>query len=196
MGKSLPMLGKTIARNTFWIALDTLFGMVAAAAISITAARLLGPRVLGYYNYVIWIAGLTSILVTLGVPAATNRFVAEYVGRGEIGRSTGRRQDDPALPGVDGGSHHAPRVRGDLWHNRREASSLRGTGDLSLAPHSVMAIFAAAINATEDSFYNVWPSFVGNVVNVVGTIGALSLGWSLVGLATMLLLSRSVDCSS
>lgn len=188
------MLGRTIARNTFWIGLDTLFGMVAAATISIIAARMLGPQVLGYYNYVIWVAGLTSILARLGVPAATNRFVAEYVGRGEVGRALGvvrmtLRFQVLSAAAISLCACAVILVAVDERHRAYAALVI-----LSVGPNSLMAIFAAAINATEESFHNVWPSFLANVVNLVGTIAALWLGWSLIGLAAMLLVSRTADC--
>ena len=74
----------TILNNTAWIGLDRALGFAGALIASVSVARVVGPVSLGYYNYILWIASITSVLSSFGVPVATRKYVAEYLGKGDI----------------------------------------------------------------------------------------------------------------
>ena len=48
-------------------------------------ARIIGPQKLGYFNYVMWLANMSGIVGSVGVPMTTRKYMAEYLGRGEPG---------------------------------------------------------------------------------------------------------------
>jgi O-antigen/teichoic acid export membrane protein len=54
---------------------------------SIAIARTLGPTKMGYVIYVSWIAQMLSSLGGIGVPAATCKYMAEFLGAGDAGTS-------------------------------------------------------------------------------------------------------------
>jgi O-antigen/teichoic acid export membrane protein len=54
---------------------------------SIAIARTLGPTKMGYIIYVSWIAQMLSSLGGIGVPAATCKYMAEFLGAGDAGTS-------------------------------------------------------------------------------------------------------------
>src|SRR5438093_9043363 len=79
-----PTISRTIARNSFWYGLETGIGLVSGVATSIIIARALGPTTLGHYTYIAWLVSITGSLGSLGVPAATYKYMAEHFGRGEL----------------------------------------------------------------------------------------------------------------
>src|SRR5438309_467295 len=66
------------------MALDTIAGVISSIVGSVLVARVMGPTALGYYNYVLWIAGITGQIGAFGVPLATRKFAAELRGRGDL----------------------------------------------------------------------------------------------------------------
>jgi O-antigen/teichoic acid export membrane protein len=75
---------KTIARNTFWNGLGTAGGMVLGVIMSAIIARGLGPADTGLYKYALWLAGVVVTIINLGLPNATARFTAEFLGRDDL----------------------------------------------------------------------------------------------------------------
>ena len=53
-----------------------------ATAISIVTARALAPAEMGRYAFLVWLAGLVPVALSLGVPTAITRYTAEAVGGG------------------------------------------------------------------------------------------------------------------
>jgi O-antigen/teichoic acid export membrane protein len=76
---------KTIARNTGWYGLESIISSVVGMATSIAIARTLGPSKMGYIIYVSWIASVVSSLGGMGVPATTQKYMAEFLGMGDRG---------------------------------------------------------------------------------------------------------------
>ena len=52
---------------------------------SIAIARTLGPSKMGYIIYVAWIASVVGSLGGLGIPATTQKYMAEFLGMGDRG---------------------------------------------------------------------------------------------------------------
>ena len=79
------MNGKTITRNSFWYGVETFANLFLTIFTSIVIARSIGPEKLGYFLYLWWIAGVAQALGSLGIPAATRKYISEYFGRGQVG---------------------------------------------------------------------------------------------------------------
>ncbi len=76
---------KTIARNTGWYGLESAISSIVGLATSIAIARTLGPSKMGYIIYVSWIASVVSSLGSMGTPATTQKYMAEFLGMGDQG---------------------------------------------------------------------------------------------------------------
>lgn len=83
---------KSINRNTGWYGLENLVNSVLTLITSIAIARSLGPSKMGYIIYVFWTA---SVISSLGSPATTQKYMAEFIGKGD-GR-TARYIDSPTM---------------------------------------------------------------------------------------------------
>lgn len=81
------MNSRTIARNAVWYGLENGAGFVLSMVTSIAIARTLGPTKMGYIIYVSWLAQMLSSLGGIGVPAATCKYMAEFLGAGDAGTS-------------------------------------------------------------------------------------------------------------
>src|SRR5580658_8286413 len=80
-----PSLKRRIARNSIWYAIEAGIGILATLATTIVIARLIGPQRLGYFNYIYWLSNTAGGLASLGIPATTGKFMAEYLGGGQKG---------------------------------------------------------------------------------------------------------------
>src|ERR1700761_934910 len=76
---------KTIARNTGWNGLENLVSALVTLFTSIVIARTLGPSKMGYIIYVAWIASVATSLGGLGIPATTQKYMAEFLGMSDRG---------------------------------------------------------------------------------------------------------------
>jgi O-antigen/teichoic acid export membrane protein len=56
-----------------------------ALVISIVTARALAPADMGHYAFLVWLAGLLPVALSLGLPTAITRYTAEAVGAGRPG---------------------------------------------------------------------------------------------------------------
>jgi O-antigen/teichoic acid export membrane protein len=184
---------KTIARNSLWSLTDSLLGMVSSLGCSIAVARAMGPARLGYYSYVLWLAGMAGSIATFGIPSATRRFAAEAFGRGDLGvaraivRATFRIQLYMGIVAVAIGLFVVFRY---VPHEHQSYALL---AVISIMPLLLYSIPTAAIAATEDLAPNVRASIVSTFVIGGGTAVALLLGWGLPGLAGAMLAARTVD---
>lgn len=184
----------TITRNSMWTLADTLLAFATAFIASVAVARVMGPTKLGYYQYVIWVATMTGTVASLGVPAATAKYAAEFLGKGDhasaraIIRVTLRFQTYIATAvGVVGLSVVILYVDPE----RRIWASL---AVLSIVPQLLYAVAASALTATEDLRPNVRVSVISTSIHLLSVTLTLVLGLDLVGLSASLLLSRTVDC--
>ena len=81
---------RTIARNSFWNAVEVFSGMAATVLTTIAVARIIGKDVtgqarLGSYQYIVTLTSFTLTVGTLGLPATTRKYMAEYLNCGEPG---------------------------------------------------------------------------------------------------------------
>jgi O-antigen/teichoic acid export membrane protein len=187
------MLQRTIARNSFFITIDTVVSFVSSLLVSILAARVLGPDNLGYFNYLMWISNMAALFVSFGVPAATNKYAADLLGRDQPGaalgliRATVRYQAGMGLLMSVGGTL----IVLALLDSRHWTYSILVMA--SLAPQAMMGLYSAANDATEQTIYNVVPSMLSAVLQTSATLAALLGGFGLTGLAAATLIGRTAD---
>jgi O-antigen/teichoic acid export membrane protein len=175
------------------MALDMIAGLASSFVGSILVARVMGPTSLGYYNFVLWIAGLTGQFGAFGIPAATRKFAAELRGHGDLagaGRvvaATARLQRILAVVVclAGGGIVYAT---SSPQHRFYALLAL-----ISVGPTLLMSTYAAGLAAAEDFASQVGSSIAASVANLLGVSLTLIFHWGLVGLAGSLLLSRVVD---
>jgi O-antigen/teichoic acid export membrane protein len=189
------MSSRIIARNSVWGALDMGMDYLSAFVISVLVARAMGPAKLGHYNYVLWVAQMSVSLAMFGIPSATRKYVAEFVGAGKplwavaMSRSAFQFQFVTSLVVLGAGlavtfTVVPPEQRGFIL-----------LAVLSLPLSMMMAIPSAVCAAIQDFSATAVPSIVAMVVQALGVLLTLKFQWDLVGLTAALLAGRITDCS-
>jgi O-antigen/teichoic acid export membrane protein len=184
---------RIIARNSIWFGVETGFLFLTTLVTSIAMARAIGPQRLGYFNYIMWLANISGVLGSLGVPAATSKYMAEYLGRGEHGiaraifGATMRLQGAMACAVTCVGIGLILTV-GDPQHRLVSAIQVA-----SMLPAMLTFVPAQANAARENLRANAVASIVGTTLFAISIILSLVLGWDLLGIATGILIYRSVE---
>ncbi len=187
------MSSKTIAKNSMWSGVDLVFNILFALGGSVLVARAMGPEKLGRYNYILFIANITGAFATFGIPAATGKYAAEFIGRGEVAnarliiRLTARIQLALGLLLV--GSWL-------LWihfNMKSGEAAYTAVAVISILPFMLTTVVTYANIAAEDFRSNVMASLVSSLVGFVGLAASVLFDWDLLGLTVALLLSRIVD---
>jgi O-antigen/teichoic acid export membrane protein len=167
--------------------------IVATFLTSVAIARTIGPQRLGYFNYVYWLTNMTGLIGSMGIPATTGKYMAEYLGGPEkhlvraIFAKTIRIQlmlaSLVALAGValsflfaEPGFH-----------------LIFALLAISVLPQMVAFIPSQANVARERPSANTRASLAGSLAYVVAVTLTLFFGWDLLGIAGSVLLSRSVE---
>jgi O-antigen/teichoic acid export membrane protein len=195
---STPSAGQSkrvqkIAANSVWVTLDTVVGFGSGFVASILVARAFGPEKLGYYSYLIWVTNVIGSPSNFGIPMATRKYMAEYIGRGSFAFAKhimGLGLRFQAYVSAIVVALGLLLVYTVVPPQHRTYAML---AVLSLAPTWLNSVASAANMAAQDFAANVRPSVVSTVVNLVGVLLTIFLGWGLVGLAASLLVSRAVD---
>jgi len=192
MKRAEPNTTRTVARNSFWYAFESVASLVLVFATTIPIARVLGPEKLGYFNYVMWLANV-SALVGIGNPSVTHKYMAEFIARGErgIARSvfyrTLRAQILTALAVTLLGEIVVLTVSDPRY---RLVSFFQV---LSVFPSMLNGIPSQANNAIVNMKANVAGGIASACIYLVGVVLSLWLGWNLLGIAVALVLSRSTE---
>ncbi len=188
------MNSKTIARNTAWYGLENAISFFTGIVTSIAIARTLGPSKMGYFIYVTWITTIASSLGSVGIPATTRKYMAEFLGGGD--QSTARFiyfrtlfiqitvSTLITLAGVGWVLHSAP-------PEYRTASLLL---ILSILPAMVNFVSAQANVASETLSANLAGSVASTIIFFVMTMLAIVLHWGVTGIAAAMLTMRLADC--
>ena len=184
---------QTIAKNTGWYGLENAVGSVLTVVTSIAIARTLGPTKMGYIIYVSWIASVVCNLGGLGIPAATRKYMAEFLGMGD--RGTARYIYFRTLALQTG---LATLATGGLifWVLRDAAGEYKLASALivlSIWPSMVNSISAMANVATEELSKNFPASAISMVVFFVVILATVVFHWGVVGVGAAALLMRLVD---
>ncbi len=184
---------KTIARNTSWYGIENVITAVATLITSIAIARTLGPSKMGYMVYVMWIATLTASLGSLGIPATTAKYMAEFIGKGDRGTArfiyfrTLSLQIAFATVATSGIV---------LWAFLRGQAEYRSAAllvVLSIWPGMVNSVSAQANVATENLAANLPGSVWSTFVYFVAILATVVFHWGVVGVGAAFFSMRAVD---
>lgn len=188
------MNSKTIARNTAWYGLENVISFVTSLITSIAIARTLGPSKMGYIIYVNWIVSITSSLGSIGIPATTRKYMAEFLGRKDY--STARfiyLRTFSLQTGFAGIST----IIATVWA-LHDCPPYYHTAAVLL----VFSIFPAMINfvsaqanvAAEQLSANLAGSAVGTATFFILTMLAVFLHWGVIGICAAMFFMRLADC--
>jgi O-antigen/teichoic acid export membrane protein len=184
---------KTIARNTGWYGLESGISSIVGLATSIAIARTLGPSKMGYIIYVSWIASVVSSLGSMGIPATTQKYMAEFLGMGDQGTAryiyfrTLALQIAVATVATAGILFW---VLGDANGDYKLASALIA---LSIWPSMVNSISAQANVATEELSTNLPASVISILVFFLAILATVVFKWGVIGVGAAMFIMRAVD---
>ena len=184
---------QTIARNSFWYGIELGFQIVANIGTSIAVARIIGPEKLGYFNYIGWLTTMTGIVGSLGVPAATRKYMAEYLGAGEPGLARAVYHATNALQARTAILLTAVAVTCAALFAEPEYRLVAVLLTASILPAMAVFVPSQANTAREDMKANVVSALVAVCVYAAGVFTSLYMGWGVTGIGGSLLLSRSVE---
>lgn len=184
---------KTIARNTGWFGLENVISNVVTLFTSIAIARTLGPSKMGYIIYVAWIASVVSTLGALGIPATTQKYMAEFLGMGD--RGTARHifirtlllQIGLATLATIGIVYW---VLGDANKGYKLASVLVA---LSIWPQMINSVPAQANVAMEEMSRNLPASVISILFFFFSIAATVIFKWGIVGVGASMFFTRTLD---
>jgi O-antigen/teichoic acid export membrane protein len=185
---------KTITVNSFWYALDSSATTIVMLIASVPVARVMGPKVLGHYIYLLFLTGTAQRLANLGIPATCCKYMAEFLGRQEYGiahevfRTTFRYQATISglftLVGLGLTAFAEP--------GYRTVSILVVA---SMWPAMISYIPAQANVASENLRANIPASIGSLIMYTVLVVSSLIFHWGLIGLAAATLASRVTEAA-
>jgi O-antigen/teichoic acid export membrane protein len=184
---------KTIARNTAWYGLESVIGFVTSLVTSIAIARTLGPSKMGYIIYVTWIVGITSSLGSVGIPATTRKYMAEFLGGGD--RATARFIYLRTIA-LQACLATLATILAAIWVIHDAPADYRTAAILlilSIWPAMINFISAQANVAAEQLSANLPASVASTATYFVMTLLAVTLHWGVIGIAAAMLGMRLVD---
>jgi O-antigen/teichoic acid export membrane protein len=185
---------KTIARNTAWYGLENVIGFVSSLITSVAIARTLGPSKMGYLIYVTWLVGIVSTLGSVGIPATTRKYMAEFIGGGD--RATARFIFLRTLT-LQAIIATVATLFAVAWVFRDAPSEYRVASLLlviSIWPSMVNFVPAQANVAAEQLSANLPGSAASTAVFFVMTILTVVFHWGVIGIASAMLGMRLADC--
>jgi len=191
-----PSLKRRIARNSMWYATEAGIGILATLSTTILIARLIGPERLGYFNYVYWLSITAGGLASIGIPATTGKYMAEYLSGEERGVAravfffTLRVQTVVALVVLTIG---LTLVMIFVDPSYRHASVLLVAAMMA----QMVAFIPSMANVGAEKFAaNTRGAFAGTIAYVLIVSLSLFLGWDLLGIAFAVFLSRVVELAA
>ncbi len=184
---------KTIAKNTGWYSVENVVSAAVTVITSIAIARTLGPAKTGYIIYVSYVASVIANLGSLGIPSATRKYMAEYIGMGDKG--TARLIFFRTLA-IQAGLASLATMAIIFWVFQDADAEFRLAAvliALSIWPSMVNSVPAQANSATENLATNVPGSVVSAVVYLFAILATAIFHWGVTGIGAALLLMRGVD---
>ncbi len=184
---------KTIAKNTGWYSVENILSAAVGVITSIAIARTLGPTKTGYIVYVSYIASVAGSLGSLGIPAATSKFMAEFIGMGDKGTARLIFFRTLALQAAVASLATLGII---LWvfHDANAQFRLAAVLiALSIWPSMVNVVPAMANLATENLATNMPASVVSAFAYLFAILATVIFHWGVTGIGAALLLMRTVD---
>ena len=184
---------KTIAKNTGWYGLETTISSLVAIASSIAIARTLGPTKTGYIIFISYVASVVGSFGGFGIPAATSKYMAEFVGRGD--KATARYIFARTL-WMQAALATLATAGILVWALRNTEAPYRLASVLivlSIWPSMVNTILAGANAACEDLAANAPASIASAFTYLFSILATVVFHWGVTGIGAALLLMRLVD---
>ncbi len=187
------MNSRVIAKNSFWYGIETFASLFLTFFTSIVIARSVGPAKLGYFLYLWWIAGVAGTIGSLGIPAATRRYMSEYFGRGQMGVVRTIFFQTLRFQLIIAGLITSGSLVFIWFCGEREYRTIAMLMVGSIFPYMVNSIGASANTALEDLRANVPASLVSTGIFVIAVYSSVWFGWGLLGISIGLLTMRSLE---
>ena len=184
---------KTIARNTGWYGLESAINSFVTLFTSIAIARTLGPSKMGYFIYVSWIATVVSSLGGMGIPATTQKYMAEFLGMGDKGTARYIYFRTLLLQAFLATLATAGLLVWVLRDASQEYKVATALLVLSIWPSMVNFVSAQANVATEELSTNMPASVISILAFCISIAATITLDWGVVGVGASMLLMRVVD---
>ena len=180
----------TRARNSCWLGLESVGDALTSLSMAVVSPRALGPAKLGHFAYVAWLAGVTKTLGGLGIPAATLKYMAEYLGQGSPGIARGVfRVTMVAQTAIACFLVLAGLILVSLF-TEPGYGLMSSLVVIAILPGMIAAVPSQANVAAEDFSVNTRGSLFGNAIYVTVGILTLILHWDVAGVAASLLAMR------
>jgi O-antigen/teichoic acid export membrane protein len=192
-GLQPPMNSQTIAKNSFWFGIETFVSLFLTVFTSIVIARSIGPERLGYFLYLWWIAGVAGTVGSLGIPAATRKYMSEYFGRGQMGIARAVFYRTLLLQTCIAAAITLASLVLTWFFGDRQYRVVALCMIGSIFPFMVNSIASGANTALEDLRANVPASLVSTGIFVVAVFSSIHFGWDLIGISIGLLAMRTVE---
>jgi O-antigen/teichoic acid export membrane protein len=187
------MNSKTITKNSFWYGIETFANLFLTLFTSIVIARAFGPEKLGYFLYLVWIAGIAGALGGLGIPAATRKYVSEYFGRDQMGIAKTVFYHTLWLQTLMAAVITLVGLVGIVFFEDRQYRTIGLLLIGSVFPFMVNSIAAGANAALEDLRANVPASLVSTGIFVISVYSSIYYGWGLLGISIGILAMRTAE---
>jgi O-antigen/teichoic acid export membrane protein len=184
---------KTIARNTAWYGLENLIGFVTTLVTSIAVARTLGPTKMGYIIYVTWLTSIVRELGSVGIPATTRKYLAEFIGAGDLSTARFIYLRTLLIQTLLG---CAATLGATIWVLHDAPAEYRVAALMlvfSILPAMVNFVSAQANVASENLSANLPGSVASTATYFILIMLSIFLGWGVNGIAFALFAMRLVD---
>ena len=182
-----------IARNAVWVSLDNIAALVLGMVGSVLVARAMGPTILGYYNYVIFVTSLAMAVIDTGIPGTAVKFGSELLHGGHQGQARTVLRLAFRLQialGVLLTLIGVGLVYIVVPVEHRDYSVLAA---LTLLPGLMLGGQTSYFSASQNFGWPALSSFCANVIGFSIIMATLYFHWGLVGLVSTILVSRIFD---
>jgi O-antigen/teichoic acid export membrane protein len=190
---SKPTLSGKILRNSFWYGLESVLEIIVFLGTSIGIARYLGPQKLGYYSYIGFFVNIVTRTSGTGLAGATRKYMSEFLALEQPGvaRAVYRLAYRYQLLGAM--SIATLGLGGVLLFGEPAFRLMSSILIISIIPGVMSWVPAMANLAFEDAAPNTF-SALGYLVSYVTVIAlTVHFRWDLVGVASAMLVGRSVE---
>ncbi|MEZ5404538.1 MAG: polysaccharide biosynthesis C-terminal domain-containing protein [Bryobacteraceae bacterium] len=182
-----------VVRNTLWYSSELLFGVVAILLTSIPIARIIGPEKLGYFTLMQWWTNISGMVGSLGLPVATQKYMAEYLGRGDTAVASLIYRHTFRIQALVAAGIAAAGVLLAFWLTDPDYLASTILLVIALAPKMMTWIPSNANNAAERFSSNAAAGIAAGLLYVVIVAVSLWTGWDLTGIAAGMLLQNTVE---
>ena len=184
---------RRVAKNSMWYGLELGFGAITMLVTSVLLSRIFGPERLGYYNYIVWLTYVAGLLGTVGLPAATLKFMAEYLSKDEPGMAYRIYQLGWRTQLVLTAVLVLILLAGVWFLAPAEHRWMTTWLVLGIAPRMIGFIPAQINSASQELHLNLPSSIAANLTTVAVILVTLLMGWGLPGLAVSHPIGHTVD---